>query len=72
MLAALMLAAMAASWWLTRLVRKYAIHRSVLDVPNQRSSHATPTPRGGGLSIVVVVMLGMVILTTVRLLPVFH
>src|SRR5688500_1538132 len=37
---------------LTRLVRHYAIRRMLLDIPNHRSSHSTPTPRGGGLAIV--------------------
>ncbi len=38
---------------LTGLLRWYALHRKVLDVPNQRSSHQVPTPRGGGMAIVV-------------------
>jgi UDP-N-acetylmuramyl pentapeptide phosphotransferase/UDP-N-acetylglucosamine-1-phosphate transferase len=29
-------------------VRLYAIRRAVLDHPGERSSHSTPTPRGGG------------------------
>jgi Fuc2NAc and GlcNAc transferase len=29
-------------------IRRYAHRRDILDVPNQRSSHVTPTPRGGG------------------------
>ena len=37
---------------LTGLIRYYALARNVLDIPNQRSSHTTPTPRGGGLAIV--------------------
>jgi Fuc2NAc and GlcNAc transferase len=43
---------------LTRLVRNLAVSRGVLDVPNQRSSHSVPTPRGGGLAIVVAATLG--------------
>jgi Fuc2NAc and GlcNAc transferase len=35
----------------TRAVRGYAMRR-LLDLPNARSSHAVPTPRGGGLGIV--------------------
>lgn len=38
---------------LTWLVRAYALKRHLLDHPNQRSSHTEPTPRGGGLSIVI-------------------
>jgi len=39
---------------LTELVRRYSLKTNFLDVPNERSSHHTATPRGGGLSIVVV------------------
>ena len=35
------------------LLRRYALQRNVLDIPNSRSSHSVPTPRGGGLAIVV-------------------
>src|SRR5579862_8748827 len=48
------IAAFAASALLTGLVRKFALARGVLDLPNERSSHSAPTPRGGGLSIVLV------------------
>ena len=37
---------------MTRGVLRYAQHR-LLDLPNDRSSHARPTPRGGGLAIVI-------------------
>ncbi len=32
-----------------------------LDIPNERSSHVTPTPRGGGIPIVVVVLAGFLV-----------
>ncbi|MBE8591608.1 glycosyltransferase family 4 protein [Pseudomonas sp. MAFF 301449] len=38
---------------LTWLLRGYALSRSLIDVPNARSSHSVPTPRGGGVAIVV-------------------
>lgn len=41
-----------ASFVLTYLVREIAIRKAVLDIPNERSSHTVPTPRGGGLAIV--------------------
>lgn len=41
---------------LTGMVCYWAIRRDILDHPNQRSSHSTPTPRGGGLAITVVVL----------------
>jgi len=47
------LAAFAAAWALTWAVRHYALARDVLDHPNERSSHDVPTPRGGGVAIVV-------------------
>jgi Fuc2NAc and GlcNAc transferase len=37
-----------ASWALTGCIRRYAVRAGILDVPNQRSSHVMPTPRGGG------------------------
>ena len=37
---------------LTALVRRLALAHGVLDVPNDRSSHRLPTPRGGGVAIV--------------------
>jgi Fuc2NAc and GlcNAc transferase len=42
------------AWIGTRLVREHAIRSGILDVPNERSSHTTPTARGGGLAIVLV------------------
>lgn len=36
----------------TGTTRLYAIKKSILDIPNERSSHAIPTPRGGGIAIV--------------------
>jgi len=49
----------ALSAFLTGLVRRYALARSLLDVPNARSSHSVPTPRGGGVAIVVSAVLGL-------------
>ncbi len=36
--------------------RVWTIKRGVLDHPNERSSHVTPTPRGGGLVLALVVL----------------
>ena len=59
-------------WWLfalftcsvvlTGVVRWYAVKKRLIDIPNQRSSHSTPTTRGGGLSIVVVFLCGSLLL----------
>ena len=43
----------AVSWALTSSLRRYALHADLLDRPNARSSHLVPTPRGGGVAIVV-------------------
>ena len=47
------------AWFLTALLRRYALARSLLDVPNARSSHSLPTPRGGGVAIVVAFLAGL-------------
>lgn len=49
----LLVLAFTLSWLLTGQLRRYALARKLLDVPGQRSSHSQPTPRGGGLAIVV-------------------
>jgi UDP-N-acetylmuramyl pentapeptide phosphotransferase/UDP-N-acetylglucosamine-1-phosphate transferase len=36
--------------------RPWAERRQILDLPNERSSHTTPTPRGGGLILVAVTL----------------
>lgn len=41
-----------AAWVLVGLVRSYSIRRAVLDHPTDRSSHSVPTPRGGGLGLI--------------------
>jgi Fuc2NAc and GlcNAc transferase len=37
--------------FVTGHIRAYAIAEGVLDIPNARSSHVTPTPRGGGIAL---------------------
>jgi len=54
------------SWGLTGALRRYAVNHHWLDVPNERSSHNIPTPRGGGLAIVVTFCLGLVVLYLVN------
>jgi len=46
----------------TGLLQKYALKHSLIDVPNERSSHSIPTPRGGGLSIVIPVLFCVAVL----------
>lgn len=40
-----------------------------MDIPNARSSHTTPTPRGGGLAVVVPFLLAMLLLRAAGLVP---
>jgi Fuc2NAc and GlcNAc transferase len=46
-----------ASALLTGLIRRIALARGMLDMPNSRSSHLKPTPRGGGVAIALPVLL---------------
>ncbi len=39
------------SYFLTYFTRKIAIKKAMIDLPNERSSHTVPTPRGGGIAI---------------------
>lgn len=48
LLPAVALSALVLTWGL----RRYALARSLLDIPNARSSHTIPTPRGGGVAFV--------------------
>lgn len=56
----LLLAVFGLSYLLTRMMRSYALAR-LMDVPNERSSHSAPTPRGGGVAIVVSFLLGVLL-----------
>jgi Fuc2NAc and GlcNAc transferase len=56
------LTAFLASAGLSGLARRYAQAHGLLDLPNERSSHSVPTPRGGGLAIAAVVLAGLVLL----------
>jgi UDP-N-acetylmuramyl pentapeptide phosphotransferase/UDP-N-acetylglucosamine-1-phosphate transferase len=46
----------------TWLARRYALHRELLDHPGERRSHETPTPRGGGISIVIALLVASCVL----------
>jgi Fuc2NAc and GlcNAc transferase len=43
-------------WGLTRVLIGVLERRAILDKPNQRSSHAVPVPRGGGLAVMGVLL----------------
>ncbi|MFJ9989501.1 glycosyltransferase family 4 protein [Pseudomonas putida] len=56
------------AWLLTGWLRRYALARSIIDVPNARSSHSVPTPRGGGVAIVVSFLLMVPVMASQALL----
>ncbi|WP_313711485.1 glycosyltransferase family 4 protein [Pseudomonas sp.] len=58
----LILLAGVASLLITAVLRHYALAHSLLDIPNSRSSHSLPTPRGGGLSFVVAFLLAVLVI----------
>jgi UDP-N-acetylmuramyl pentapeptide phosphotransferase/UDP-N-acetylglucosamine-1-phosphate transferase len=55
-IAALGLVAAAVSWVATRQLVGALTRHAILDRPNARSSHVTPTPRGGGIAVIGVVL----------------
>lgn len=57
-----------ASWCATDALRRYGLAHGVLDVPNDRSSHSVPTPRGGGLAIVVVFVITLILLEATQII----
>jgi Fuc2NAc and GlcNAc transferase len=57
-----LIAATLISGALTQVVRRRALASGMLDVPNSRSSHVHPTPRGGGVAIVTSALAGVALL----------
>ena len=39
-----------ATWFILEILKR----RGIFDTPNERSSHTKPTPRGGGLAVILV------------------
>lgn len=50
------------SFLLTYFIKNYAIKKSLIAEVNERSSHTTPTPHGGGISIALTWFIGLVCL----------
>lgn len=48
------------SWALVLVIRKLALRRGMLDIPNERSSHVRPTPRLGGVGILGAIVIPVV------------
>lgn len=61
-----------ASLLMTAGLRRYALARSIIDIPNARSSHSIPTPRGGGVAIVVAFLLTLPLLGQLGLAPLHY
>jgi UDP-N-acetylmuramyl pentapeptide phosphotransferase/UDP-N-acetylglucosamine-1-phosphate transferase len=55
----MVLASLVISLAVVRGAIAYAHHRGMMDLPGQRRSHSIPTPRGGGIGIVVAALAGM-------------
>jgi Fuc2NAc and GlcNAc transferase len=47
-------------------VRRYALKKNIIDLPNTRSSHARPTPRAGGIAIVMSFISALCVLSLCR------
>jgi Fuc2NAc and GlcNAc transferase len=56
------------SWLLASRIRLYALDR-MLDIPNERSSHSRPTPRGGGFAIAVTTLGGIALAAALNWVP---
>lgn len=50
------------SYGLTGLMQRSTFSRKLIDIPNERSSHSTPTPRGGGVAIVITFLAALSVL----------
>ena len=54
---------------LTSRFLRFAQKRGLMDVPNARSSHETPRPRGGGVAIVITVVVALTIAGLLQFVP---
>jgi Fuc2NAc and GlcNAc transferase len=56
------IALFALSFTLTYFIKNYAIKQSLVDIPNDRSSHTVATPHGGGIAIALTWFVGLIYL----------
>jgi Fuc2NAc and GlcNAc transferase len=56
------------SWFGTKKYLLIALERKLVDIPNHRSSHSIPTPRGGGIVFASVFLVGVASLAALHLL----
>jgi Fuc2NAc and GlcNAc transferase len=57
------------SYGFTGRILSRLLSRRIVDLPNARSSHSAPTPRGGGLSMVITITAGAAVLRIAGLVP---
>lgn len=57
------------SFVLTKVAITLLRQRQMFDIPNDRSSHVAPTPRGGGLAVIATLLLGLAICGVSGLAP---
>ena len=69
LIALIALLTLAVSLVATGMVRRFALEGKLIDYPNDRSSHTVPTPRGGGLGILVAIATGMVVAGAAQAIP---
>ena len=48
------------AWFTTKLAIPLLRKKGLLDIPNERSSHVVPTPRGGGIGIVAGIVVALI------------
>lgn len=65
----LLVAVVLISYLLTYVLRRYALAQQLMDIPNARSSHTVPTPRGGGMAFVMVFLLSLPLLYALSIIP---
>lgn len=68
-IAGLFFAFFVSSFLLTKGLAGALARARVLDIPNDRSSHTRPTPRGGGLAVIAVVVAGLGVLLLFDMIP---
>lgn len=66
----LVFGAFVASLALTMMLKRVAASAGLMDVPNERSSHSVPVPRGGGLAIVISSVAAMGFLADLGAIPI--
>lgn len=66
------IAVLLVSLGMTAIIRRYSLRKRMLDIPNERSSHSQPTPRGGGVSITIIFILSSFIIHSLDLITTNH